>query len=67
MGFRVICGTAVQEFVEKRRECDAALDHIRQLLKFGSPNIRIVTGDGRACPLAELEGLAEFENDSDDA
>jgi len=66
MGFRVTSGTAVQEFVENFESATAALDHVRQLTKSGWPNIRIVTEDGRACSLAELEGLAEFENESDD-
>jgi hypothetical protein len=60
MGFQVISGTAIREFVED-------LDRVRQLIEWGSPNIRILAEDGRVCSLAELEGLAEFENESDDA
>jgi hypothetical protein len=43
------------------------LDRFRQLVRLSSPNIRIVTEGGRACSLEELEGLAEFENESDDS
>lgn len=67
MGFRVIFGAAVQEFIEHFESATAALDYVRMLLKSGLPNIRILTEDGRACSLAELEGLAEFENESDDS
>ena len=67
MGFRVISGTAIREFVENLESATATLDRVRQLIEWGSPNIRILTEDGRVCSLAELEGLAEFENESDDA
>ena len=67
MGFRIISGTATQEFVENVESATAALDRLRQLIKLGSPNIRITTESGRACSLAELEGLAEFENESDNS
>jgi hypothetical protein len=67
MGFRVISGTAIREFVENLESATAALDRVRQLIEWGLPNIRILTEDGRVCSLAELEGLAEFENESDDA
>jgi hypothetical protein len=67
MGFRVISGTAIQEFVENVQSATAALDRVRQLMELGKPNVRIVTETGRVGSLAELEGLAEFENESDDA
>ena len=67
MGFRVISGTSVQEFVENVEIATAALDCVRMLIKAGLPNVRILTEDGRPCSLVELEGLAEFENESDDA
>ena len=67
MGFRIISGTAIREFVENLESATAALDRVRQLIEWGLPNIRILTEDGRVCSLAELEGLAEFENESDDA
>jgi hypothetical protein len=67
MSFRVITGTAIQEFVEDVESATAALDRVRALAKWGTPNVRITREDGRVCSLAELEGLAEFENEADDA
>jgi hypothetical protein len=67
MGFRIISGTGIQEFVETAASATAALDRVRELTKAGAPNVRVVTEYGRACSLAELDGLAEFENESDDA
>ena len=67
MGFRIISGTAVQEFVENVESATAALDCVRRLIKSAVPNIRVVTESGHACSPAELEGLAEFENESDDS
>jgi hypothetical protein len=64
MGFRVISDTSVQEFVES---ATAALDRVRLLIKARLPNVRVLTEDGRVLSLSELEGLAEFENESDDA
>jgi len=66
MGFRVISGTAIREFVENVESATAALDRVRELTRWGAPNIRILSED-RVCTLAELEGLAEFENESDDS
>jgi hypothetical protein len=67
MNFRVISGTAIHEFVEDAESATAALDRVRQLTTWGAPNIRITRADGRACSLAELVGLAEYENEADDA
>ena len=67
MGFRIISGTAIREFVEDVESATAALDRVRELTKRGAPSIRILREDGSVCSLAELEGLAEFENESDDA
>jgi hypothetical protein len=67
MGFRIISGTASQEFVENAGSATAALDRLRELTKLGALNVRVVSENGGACSLAELEGLAEFENESDDA
>jgi hypothetical protein len=64
---RIISGTSVQEFAEDFESATAALDQVRQLIERGLPNIRILRQDGRVCSLEELEGLAEFENESDDA
>jgi hypothetical protein len=66
MGFRIISGTPTQEFVENAESATAALDRVRELTRRGAPNVRVVSENGRACSLAELEGLAEFENESDD-
>jgi hypothetical protein len=65
MGFRVISGTGIQEFVEHIESATAALDQVRMLVKSGLPNVRILTEDGRALTLSELEDLAD-ENESDD-
>jgi hypothetical protein len=66
MGFSIISGTAIREFVENIESATAALDRVRELMEQSLPNIRILV-DGRVCSLSELEGLAEFENESDDA
>ena len=67
MSFRIISGTADQEFVENVESATAALDRVRQLIRLRVPNIRILTENGRACSLEELEGLAEFENELDNS
>jgi hypothetical protein len=67
MGFRIISGTPIQESVENAETATAALDRVRELNKSGAPNVRVVHQNGVACSLPELEGLAEFENESDDA
>ncbi|HEX9167374.1 MAG TPA: hypothetical protein VF886_00385 [Roseiarcus sp.] len=67
MGFRIISGTAIQDFVENAESATAALDRLRELTKLGASNVRVVRENGVACSLPELEGLAEFENESDDA
>ena len=67
MGFRVISRAANREFVEDVESATEALDRVRELTKGGAPNVRILREDGSACSLEELEGLAEFENESDDA
>ena len=67
MGFRVISGAPVQEFVEIVESATATLDRVRKLITLGLLNVQIETESGRPCSLAELEGLAEFENESDDA
>ena len=63
MGFRVISGTPVQEFIEIVESATAALNHVRRLTELGSPNIRVVTESGYPCSLTELEGMAKFESD----
>ena len=63
MGFRVISGTPVQDFVEIVESATAALERVRRLTELGSPNIRVATESGHACSLEELEGMAEFESD----
>jgi hypothetical protein len=67
MGFRIISGTAIRGFVENIESATAALDRVRELMEQRLPDIRILVDDGRVCSLSELEGLAEFENESDDA
>jgi hypothetical protein len=66
MGFRIISGTPIEELVENAESATAALDRVRELTKTGAPNVRVVRENGRPCSLPELEGLAEFENESDD-
>jgi hypothetical protein len=67
MGFRIVSGSGIQEFVEHVETAAAALDHVRWLIKAGLPNVRIFNEDGRALSLSELEALAKFENEADDA
>ena len=67
MRFRIISRSGIQEFVEQIESATAALDRVRLLIKSGLPNVRIINQDGRALSLSELEALAEFENESDDA
>jgi hypothetical protein len=67
MGFRIISGTGIQEFVENAESATAALDRVRELTKSGAPNVRVVTENGLPCSLTELVGLSEYENESDDA
>lgn len=64
--FKIISGTDIQEFIEERDTATAALDRVRALIVSRLPNIRVLK-DGRPCSFAELEGLAEFENEADDA
>lgn len=58
MGFRVISGTPIQEFVEIVESATAALDRVRKPITLGLPDVRIETGSGPPCSLAELEGLS---------
>jgi hypothetical protein len=67
MSFRIISGPPSQERVEDVEAATAALDRVRELTRSGAPNVRVVHKNGAACSLAELEGLADFENESDDA
>jgi len=67
MSFQIISGTAVQEFIETAESAAAALDRVRELTRQRAPNVRVLNASGRRSSLAELEGLAEFENESDDA
>jgi hypothetical protein len=67
MGFRIISGTGIREFSEHAETATAALDRVRAMIETGLPGIRVVADDGRVCSLSDLEGLAEFENESDDA
>jgi hypothetical protein len=56
MGFRVVSGTAIQEFVENVESATAALDRVRELIRWGLPNIQVLTEGGRICSLEDLEG-----------
>jgi hypothetical protein len=67
MGFRIIFGAPSQELIENAETATAALDRVRELTKSGAPNVRVMSENGAVCSLPELEGLAEFENESDDA
>lgn len=67
MSFRITSGAPSQELVESAETATGALDRIHELAKSGAPNVRVVRENGVACSLSELEGLAEFENESDDA
>jgi hypothetical protein len=67
MSFRIISGPPGQERVEDLETATAALDRVRELTRSGAPNVRVLHQNGAACSLPELEGLADFENESDDA
>jgi hypothetical protein len=67
MAFRIISGTGIQEFVERVETATAALDRVRALIEMRLPGIRIIADGCRVCSIGDLEGLAEFENESDDA
>jgi hypothetical protein len=67
MGFRIISGTPIQESVENAETATAALDRVRELNKSGAPNVRVMSENGAVCSFPDLEGQAEFENESDDA
>jgi hypothetical protein len=67
MSFRIISGPPSQERVDDLETATAALDSVRELTRSGAPNVRVVRHYGAACSLPELEGLADFENESDDA
>jgi hypothetical protein len=61
MSFRVISGTDIQEFVDHCATAGAALERVEALLSTRFPNVRVLTADGEACSLADLEQLAEDE------
>jgi hypothetical protein len=52
--------------MEDRATATAAPDRVRELIASGRLNIRVLRA-GRPCSLAELEDLAEFENEADDS
>ena len=64
MRFRIISGTAIQEFVERCGSAADALGRVRVLLKAGLPNIRVLDEAGRTYSFTEIEELADDEADS---
>jgi hypothetical protein len=58
MGFQIISGTAIQEFVEQCGSAADALGRVRVLLKAGSPNIRVLDEVGRSYSFTEIDELA---------
>ena len=67
VGFRIVSGTGIREFVENAATAAEAVDRVRAMIKRRWPCIRVITEGGREQSLSELESLAEFENESDDA
>ena len=64
MRFTITSGTAVQEYAE---ECATATEALRTMMASNLPDIRIWREGGIPCSLEELKGLAELENEADDA
>jgi hypothetical protein len=63
MRFQIISGTAIQELVERCDSAADALGRVRELLKAGLPNIRVLDEVGRSYSFAEIEELADDEAD----
>jgi DNA invertase Pin-like site-specific DNA recombinase len=63
----IICETAIHEYAEECATAIDALDRVRTMVASGLPNIRILKEDRQPCSLDELKGLAELENEADDA
>ena len=67
MRFTITSGTAVQEYAEECATATEALDRVRTMIASNLPDIRIWREGGVRCSLDELKGLAELENEADDA
>jgi hypothetical protein len=67
MQFKITCATAIREYAEECASATDALDRVRIMMASDLPNIRICKESGLPCSLDELKGLAELENEADDA
>jgi hypothetical protein len=65
--FKVTSGTTIHEHAEECAAATDALDCVRTMMASGLRNIRIWKEGGLPCSLDELKGLAELENEADDA
>jgi hypothetical protein len=67
MRFKITGGTAIHEYAEECATATDALDRVRTMMASDLPNIRIWKEGSLPCSLDELKGLAELENEADDA
>jgi hypothetical protein len=67
MQFKITSGTAIHEYAEECATATDALDRVRTMMASDLPNIRIWKEGSLPCFLDELKGLAELENEADDA
>jgi hypothetical protein len=67
MRFKVSSGKAIHECAEECATATDALDRVRTMMALGLQNIRIWKEGSLPCSLDELKGLAELENEADDA
>jgi hypothetical protein len=59
--------TTIHEHAEECATATDALDCVRTMMASGLRNIRIWKECGLPCSLDEFKGLAELENEADDA
>ncbi len=67
MRFVVCSGTGNKETRERYDSADLALEAVSVLAAERRENVRIFGENGAPMSLAELQALAEIENESDDA
>ena len=67
MRFTITSRTAINEYDEECSTATEALDRVRSMIASNAPNIRIWKEGNLPCSLDELKGLAELENEADDA
>ena len=67
MRFTITSRTADHENAEECATATEALDRVRTMMVSRVPDIRILKEGTLPCSLDELKGLAELENEADDA